>query len=101
MIVDFAGNGKIAFEKVQKKNYELILMDLHMPVMDGMNSSRAIRRLGSHYKETPIIALTHSLFSQELETITECGMDGFVIKSFVTNDLYNKISPELTVKSFI
>jgi PAS domain S-box-containing protein len=99
--VDFAENGKIAFEKVQQKKYDLILMDLHMPVMDGMESSRAIRRLGSNYAEIPIIALTASLFSQELETISECGMDGFVIKPFVPNDLYNKISPYLIVKSSI
>ena len=97
--VDFAENGKIAFEKVQDKRYDLILMDLHMPVMDGMESSRAIRRLGGYYAEVPIIALTASLFAHELETITECGMDGFVIKPFVPNDLYNKIRPYLRVKS--
>jgi len=97
--VDFAENGKIAFEKVQGKKYNLILMDLHMPVMDGMESSRAIRRMGGYYAEVPIIALTASLFAHELETITECGMDGFVIKPFVPNDLYNKIRPYLSVKS--
>jgi CheY-like chemotaxis protein len=97
--VDFAENGKLAFEKVQEKKYDLILMDLHMPVMDGMESSRAIRRLGGYYAKVPIIALTASLFAHELETITECGMDGFVIKPFVPNDLYNKIRPYLRVKS--
>ncbi|MDP2415778.1 PAS domain S-box protein [Daejeonella sp.] len=97
--VDFAENGKVAFEKVQDKKYDLILMDLHMPVMDGMESSRAIRRLRGYYAEVPIIALTASLFAHELETITECGMDGFVIKPFVPNDLYNKIRPYLSVKS--
>lgn len=97
--VDFAENGKIAFEKVQEKKYDLILMDLHMPVMDGMESSRAIRRMGGYYSKVPIIALTASLFAHELETITECGMDGFVIKPFVPNDLYNKIRQYLSVKS--
>lgn len=96
--VDFAENGKIAFEKVQEKKYDLILMDLHMPVMDGMESSRAIRKMGGYYSKVPIIALTASLFAHELETITECGMDGFVIKPFVPNDLYNKIRPYLSVK---
>jgi len=97
--VDFAENGKIAFEKVQEKKYDLILMDLHMPVMDGMESSKSIRRLGGYYAKVPIIALTASLFAHELETIKECGMDGFVIKPFVPNDLYNKIRPYLSVKS--
>ncbi len=97
--VDFAENGKIAFEKVQEKKYDLILMDLHMPVMDGMESSMAIRKMGGDYAKVPIIALTASLFAHELETISECGMDGFVIKPFVPNDLYNKIRPYLSVKS--
>lgn len=97
--VDFAENGKIALEKVQEKKYDLILMDLHMPVMDGMESSRTIRKMGGYYAKVPIIALTASLFAHELETITECGMDGFVIKPFVPNDLYNKIRQYLSVKS--
>jgi CheY-like chemotaxis protein len=46
----------------------------------------------------PIIALTASLFSHELETITESGMDGYVIKPFVPNDLYNKIKSFLVSK---
>lgn len=89
--VFFAENGQIALDKVQQEHYDLILMDLHMPVMDGMESSRAIRKLGGHYAKVPIIALTASLFSHELETITECGMNDYVIKPFVPNDLYSKI----------
>lgn len=90
--VDFAENGKIAVDKVQESKYDLILMDLHMPVMDGMDASRAIRSLGAEYAKLPIVALTASIFAHELETITECGMDGYVIKPFMPNDLYVKIS---------
>ena len=89
--VDFAENGKIALEKAQVNNYDLILMDIHMPVMDGVEASKAIRKLRGHHSRVPIIALTASLFANELETISECGMDGFVIKPFVPIDLYNKI----------
>ena len=90
--VDFAENGKIALDKVQESKYDLILMDLHMPVMDGMEASRAIRSLGAEYTKLPIVALTASIFAHELETITECGMDGYIIKPFTPNDLYIKIS---------
>jgi len=96
--VDFAENGQIALEKVQLFQYDLILMDLHMPVMDGMESAKAIRKLGGLHSRMPIIALTASLFAHELETISECGMDGFVIKPFVPVDLYNKIRPFLISK---
>lgn len=95
--VDFAEDGKIAFEKVQQQKYDLILMDIHMSVMDGMSSARAIRKLGGYFAEVPIIALTASLFSHELETITECGMNGYVTKPFVPHELYNKIRPYLSL----
>jgi CheY-like chemotaxis protein len=96
--VDFAENGEIALKKIQMFKYDLILMDLHMPVMDGMEAAKAIRKLGGPYSRLPIIALTASLFSHELETITESGMDGYVIKPFVPNDLYNKIKSFLVSK---
>jgi|GEM_PF-6966610 len=56
------------------------------------------RKLGGYYAQVPIIAFTASLFSHELKTIIECGMDGFVIKPFFPNDLYKKIKPYLSVK---
>ena len=89
--MDFAENGQIALDKVQLIDFDLILMDLHMPVMDGMEASKAIRKLGGRHSRVPIIALTASLFSHELEIIAECGMDGYVIKPFVPIDLYNKL----------
>lgn len=96
--VDFAENGQIAVDKVQKSTYDLILMDLHMPVMDGMQASRAIRNLGGTYSKLPIVALTASIFAHELETITQSGMDGYVMKPFIPNDLYNKIRSLLKAK---
>lgn len=97
--VDFAENGKIALDKVQESKYDLILMDMHMPVMDGIQATKAIRSLGGPYRTLPIIALTASLFAHELETISESGMNGYVMKPFVPNDLYNKIKSFLKVKS--
>ena len=97
--VDFAENGKIAFEKVQNTHFDLVLMDLHMPVMDGMESAKEIRKLGGKYKRLPIVALTASLFAHELESIKDCGMDGYVMKPFVPSELYAKISNLLSERS--
>ena len=96
--VDFAENGKVALEKVIQANYDLILLDLHMPVMDGLEAAKAIRKMEGNNSRVPIIALTASLFSQELEIITECGMNGYVMKPFVPNELYSKIKSFLSVK---
>lgn len=96
--VDFAENGQIALDKAKEIKYDLILMDLHMPVMDGMEATRAIRDLGGHNRRLPIIALTASLFAHELETISDCGMDGYVMKPFIPMELYNKLKYFLKVK---
>ena len=55
--VDVASNGLIAVKKCEVKQYELILMDMQMPVMDGLDATRAIRKIET-YKDTPIIAMT-------------------------------------------
>lgn len=97
--VDFAENGQVALDKVVESQYDLVLMDLHMPVMDGMEAAREIRKLGGKYTKLPIVALTASLFSHELETISEFGMDGYVMKPFVPHELYAKISGLLAERS--
>ena len=97
--VQFAENGQIALDKVKAAHFDLILMDLHMPVMDGMEASREIRKLGGKYSKLPILALTASLFTNELESIGDSGMDGFVMKPFIPNELYAKISSLLTDRS--
>ncbi|HUH33681.1 MAG TPA: PAS domain S-box protein, partial [Daejeonella sp.] len=90
--VDFAENGAIALEKVKKVPYDMILMDLQMPVMDGLEATRAIRQLsGDYYRALPIIALTASIVSNERLKIFECGMNDYVMKPFIPAALYEKI----------
>ncbi|NEU10226.1 PAS domain S-box protein [Flavihumibacter sp. R14] len=90
--VDFAENGQVALEQVQKVPYDMILMDLQMPVMDGLEATRAIRKLsGDYYRKLPIIALTASIVSKEKMKIFECGMNDFVMKPFIPAALYEKI----------
>ncbi|WP_411275630.1 PAS domain S-box protein [Daejeonella sp.] len=97
--VDFAENGKVALDKVMSSHFDLILMDLHMPVMDGMEAASEIRKLGGKYTKLPIVALTASLFALKLESISESGMDGYVMKPFVPNELYSKIRSLLVDRS--
>jgi CheY-like chemotaxis protein len=91
--VDFAENGALALEQVKNTVYDMVLMDLQMPVMNGFEATKAIRKLeGAYYRDLPIIALTASIVSKEKEKIYESGMNDYVMKPFVPSVLHSKIS---------
>lgn len=91
--VDMAENGLIALEKVQEKNYDLVLMDLQMPEMDGYQATAAIRRLpGEKYARLPIIALTASAMLDVKDKVLSLGMTDYLTKPFNPEDLLAKIS---------
>ena len=82
--VDKAENGLIAVEKVQNNKYDLILMDIQMPIMDGYTATKEIRKFNT---STPIIALTASISIDIQEKADEVGMNGFITKPFNPNEL--------------
>ncbi len=87
-IVDVAENGLIAVERAQVNKYDLIIMDLHMPVMDGYTATSKIREFDTF---TPIMALTASATIEMEGKIIEKGMQDYVTKPFNTEDLFLKI----------
>lgn len=79
------GNGIAAVAAVSTAQamgapYDLVLMDLHLPGMDGLEATRKIRELGSEGSMIPIIALTANAFTEDRQAAREAGMDGFVVK---------------------
>lgn len=86
--IDVAENGLVAIDKAKSKEYDIILMDLQMPVMDGYNSSIAIRNFN---KKIPIIALTAASFTDIEDKIFEAGMVEYIAKPFNPNDLFTTI----------
>lgn len=82
-------NGKLAYEEAQKNQFNMILMDLQMPEMDGYESSRLIRKLDG-YKNIPIIALTAASLEAK-DDVYSAGMNDFLIKPFNPVELYSKI----------
>lgn len=91
--IDHAGNGAEALEKVIEKEYDMVLMDLQMPKMDGYTASRAIRDLpGARFKELPIIALTASVLAEINRKVLDAGMNDYVSKPFNPMELYTKIT---------
>ena len=87
-----AENGQQAFDKVSSDTFDLVLMDIHMPVMDGYEATKRIRKLSDNAKaQVPIIALTASAMVEIHQEVSQAGMDGFISKPFEPNDLYNAI----------
>ena len=68
-----AKNGKEAIERLEKSPYALVLMDLEMPVMNGIDAARAIRASGKPYKDIPIIALTVSAAAYAVTAVFTLG----------------------------
>ncbi|MBP6013826.1 MAG: response regulator [Alphaproteobacteria bacterium] len=84
---DFVGNGLEAIEAVRRKSYDVVLMDVHMPEMDGLSATRAIRGLAGEAARLPIVALTANAFNHDIEECRAAGMTAHVSKPFRTEDL--------------
>lgn len=90
---DVAENGVIALTLAQTNDYDMILMDLQMPEMDGYQTANAIRCLPEErFKHLPIIALTASAILDIKDQAFIVGMDDYVSKPFNPNELYKKIA---------
>ena len=85
--VDIAENGLIGVEKYREHGYDLILMDIQMPVMNGIDAARRIRELS----DVPIIALTANSTKQEQDKCFETGMNDYLAKPFKPPELHAKI----------
>lgn len=88
---DVAENGLITLEKHTNKNFDIILMDLQMPEMDGYETTRKIRGLETNKKDIPIIAMSAHTFKGEYDNCIKCGMNDFISKPFDAKELYEKI----------
>ncbi len=89
--VDEAADGAQAVEMAGRGHYDLILMDVHMPVLDGIEAARRIRRLDA-CRETPIIALTADAFESERQRCLEAGMSDHLAKPLQAARLYTALA---------
>ena len=81
---DFAENGKVACDMVSQNHYDLVFMDINMPVMDGMEATRIIRE---DYPELPVVALTANALDGDRERFMGKGMSGYLSKPIDTEHL--------------
>jgi signal transduction histidine kinase/DNA-binding response OmpR family regulator len=81
-VVESVVNGALAVEAVQRSRFDIILMDVHMPVMDGLEASRRIRALGGEFASVPIVAMTANAMTSDRDSCLAVGMTDFVSKPF-------------------
>jgi signal transduction histidine kinase/DNA-binding response OmpR family regulator len=94
-----AEDGKIALEILQRQHIDLILMDIHMPEMDGMEATRRIRLMPDIAKRnTPIVALTAGALPAERQKAIDAGMTGFVTKPIEADELKQALYQHLRLK---
>jgi CheY-like chemotaxis protein len=87
--LEIAENGKVAIDKLKKDHFDLVLMDLQMPVMDGFAATEYIRK--DMHSDIPIIALTADVTTVDVEKCKSAGMNDYISKPVDEKILYNKI----------
>lgn len=96
--VTVASNGVEAVDKFQSSSFNLILMDMQMPEMDGLQAARIIREEEKEGNYTPIVAMTANVLDQDREKCYDAGMDDHLAKPFRRDDLLSVIEKNLPLK---
>lgn len=92
-----AENGLVAIEKLKTASFDVILMDVQMPVMDGFETTKAIRMMPEPHRNIPIVALTANATRTDVERCLAAGMNDYLPKPFAPDDLYRKLFEELKI----
>jgi CheY-like chemotaxis protein len=99
-VVVIASNGAEAVEHVRNEAFDIVLMDIHMPVMDGLEATRAIRKQEQQSgKKVPIVALTAYAMTGDRERFLREGMDGYVSKPIRPAELFECLRSQIDVRS--
>ena len=89
--IETASNGLEAIEKAQNVQYDLILMDLQMPIMDGLTATKKLRQSETTSKQPPIIAMTANVMESDKLKCHEAGMGGYIPKPFKIENIVKEL----------
>jgi CheY-like chemotaxis protein len=98
-VVDVVSNGLEAFDAVKFQNFDMVLMDLRMPVMDGIEASQRIREWENGEQHTFIVALTAGYLPEEGQRLFEAGIDNYIPKPFEMEHLQRMLKYRADAKS--
>lgn len=98
--LDTVENGREAVEALAKKSYQLVLMDLQMPEMDGLEATRQILHIHPEGSRPPIVAMTANAFAEQRQACEAAGMNGFIAKPFTMDQLREVIMKTLDNSGF-
>lgn len=91
--VEEAINGAVAVEMVKENTYDMVLMDVQMPIMDGLEAARTIRKLNkAQIKQLPILAMTANAFTKDHDASINAGMNAHIVKPVDPITLYNELN---------
>ncbi|MBG0791355.1 MAG: response regulator [Desulfovibrionaceae bacterium] len=93
-VLDFADNGSQAVEKFKSNRYDMVLMDIFMPVMDGLDATREIRAFEQQDDRdaTPVVAVTASAFEEDRQQAIDAGCTGFLTKPIRKADIFGCVA---------
>jgi two-component system, sensor histidine kinase and response regulator len=89
--IDFASNGYSAINKFKETKYDLIIMDIHMPELDGIETTIQIRQM-ENGNRTPIFAVTSNMFREQKLKCIEAGMDDYIVKPIHAKAMVERIN---------
>jgi CheY-like chemotaxis protein len=88
----FCDNGELALQALEKEDFDVVLMDIHMPVMDGLTATRTIRSKNCAKANIPIIALTADVFKEARDSAAAAGVNAFIPKPVQLQELQNALN---------
>jgi FOG: CheY-like receiver len=98
--IDIANNGEEAIEKLRQNDYDMILMDIQMPVMDGITTTKYIRQeMPENKRHIKIVAMTANVLQDDVKRYFDIGMDAYISKPFQLDDLLLTMSQQMHAKS--
>ncbi|MCA1770151.1 MAG: response regulator [Halomonas sp.] len=95
--VSLAASGEEALALAREQAFDLVLMDIRMPGMDGVETTRALRRLGGSWRDTPVVAVTAHVLEEDRRRLLESGLNDVLVKPVDTDQLNNALHRHLGV----